>query len=62
MKSSQVRIDSLGTEGQIGNARTYKRALQKVPAKLHARPEAVGMVVGYYYKEDHVNVLKERYL
>jgi hypothetical protein len=51
MKSSQVRIDSLGMEGLIGNVRTYKVALQKLLAKLRGNPEAVGVVVGYYYKQ-----------
>lgn len=51
VKSSQVRVDSLGMKGLIGNARSYKAALQKLPARLRANPDAVGIVLGYYYKQ-----------
>jgi len=51
VKSSQVRVDSLPMEGLIGNAHSYKAALQKLPERLRANPEAVGIVLGYYYKQ-----------
>lgn len=50
-KSSQVRIDSFGMKGLIGNSRTFKVALQKLPAKLRINQEAIGVVVGYYYNQ-----------
>lgn len=59
VKSSQVRVDSLGMEGLIGNARSYKAALQKLPDRLRAHPEAVGIVLGYYYKQPS-RVMKRR--
>jgi len=51
IKSSQVQIDSLGTQRLTENARAYKAALQKLPTKLRAKPEAVGVVIGYYYNQ-----------
>ncbi|MDQ2973925.1 MAG: hypothetical protein M3R69_00780 [Acidobacteriota bacterium] len=59
IRSSQARIDPLGMDGLIGSARTYKTALQKLPTKLRANPEAVGVVVGYYYKQPSL-VMKRR--
>jgi hypothetical protein len=59
VKSSQVRVDSLGMEGLIGNVRSYKAALRKLPDKLRAKPEAVGIVLGYYYKQPS-RVMKRR--
>jgi hypothetical protein len=59
VKSNQVRVDSLGMEGLIGNARSYKAALQKLPDTLRAKPEAVGIVLGYYYKQPS-RVMKRR--
>jgi hypothetical protein len=35
----------------MGSARSYQAALQKLSAKLRANPGAVGVVVGYYYKQ-----------
>lgn len=51
VKFSQVQIKSLGMDGLIENARLYKATLQKLPTKLRANPEAVGVVVGYYYRQ-----------
>lgn len=59
VRSSQVRVDSLGMEGLIGNARNYKAALQKLPDRLRANPDAVGIVLGYYYKQPS-RVMKRR--
>jgi hypothetical protein len=59
VRSSQVRVDSLGMEGLIGNARSYKAALQKLPDRLRANPDAVGIVLGYYYKQPS-RVMKRR--
>jgi hypothetical protein len=59
MKSNQVRIDPLGMEGLIGSARTYRAALKKLPTRLRGNPEAVGVVVGYYYKQPSL-VMKRR--
>lgn len=59
MKSNQVRIDPLGMEGLIGSARTYRAALKKLPTRLRGNPEAVGVVVGYYYKQPS-RVMKRR--
>jgi len=51
IRSSQARIDPLGMKGLVGSARSYRAALQKLPTKLLAKPGAVGVVVGYYYKQ-----------
>jgi hypothetical protein len=59
MKSSQVRIEPLGMDGLIGRMRSYKAALQMLPTILRANPKAVGVVVGYYYKQPSL-VLKRR--
>lgn len=59
VKSSQVRVDSLGMEGLIGNARSYKAALQKLPDRLRANPDTVGIVLGYYYKQPN-RMMKRR--
>lgn len=37
-KSNQVRLESLAMEGLIGNARSYKAALQRLPERLRANP------------------------
>lgn len=58
-KSSQVRVDSLGMQGLIGDARSYRAALQKLPRRLHANADAVGIVLGYYYKQPS-RVMKRR--
>lgn len=49
-KSSQVQIDFLEAKGMIESGRKYKAALQKLPDRLRNAPDAVGVVVGYYYK------------
>lgn len=51
VKFSQVRVESLGTQVLIKNRHTYKDALRKLPTMLRAKPEAVGVVVGYYYNQ-----------
>jgi hypothetical protein len=60
VKYSQVQIESLGAQGLTENARAYKAALQKLPRKLRAKPEAVGVIVGYYYK--HPSLMMRRRL
>jgi hypothetical protein len=59
VQSSQVRVDSLGMEGLIGNVGSYKAALQKLPDRLRANTDAVGIVLGYYYKQPS-RVMKQR--
>lgn len=59
VKYSQVQIDPLGTRALIENMRTYKAALQRLPTELRAKPEAVGVIVGYYYKQPNL-MMKRR--
>lgn len=48
-KYSQVEIASLGTQGLINSKYVYNQALKTTPFKMRARPNAVAVVVGYYY-------------
>jgi len=59
IRSGQARIDPLGMEGLMGSARSYRAALQKLLTKLLNKPGAVGVVVGYYYKQPSL-VMKRR--
>ncbi len=53
VKSSQVRSEPIGADKNTATrgARNYRAAAQDLVAKLRARPEAVGIVLGYYYKQ-----------
>lgn len=50
IKSSQARLEVVRTEDTIKNAKGYRAALQQLIAKLRAKPEAAGVVVGTYYE------------
>lgn len=50
IRSSQTQLEVVRTEDTIKSARGYQAALQQLIAKLRAKPEAEGVVVGLYYK------------
>jgi hypothetical protein len=52
VRSNQVRLESIGvTENTpVRGARNYRAAVQELITKLRARPQAVGLVLGYYYR------------
>jgi len=51
LKSSQVQSEPVGTEApSTKGTRNYRTAARELTAKLRARPEAVGIVLGYYYR------------
>lgn len=59
IRSNQARIDSLGPQGMVGNARSYRAVLLTLRTELRAHPGLVGVVVGYYYKQPSL-VIKRR--
>lgn len=46
IKSSQARLEVVRTEDTIKSGKTYRAALRQLIAKLLAKPEAAGVVVG----------------
>jgi hypothetical protein len=54
IKYSQVQIESLAMQRLTENARSYKAAMKKLQTRLRAKPEAVGVIVGYYHKQPSV--------
>ncbi len=50
IRSSQAQLEVVRTEDTIKSAKGYRAALQQLTAKLRARPEAAGVVVGTYYE------------
>jgi hypothetical protein len=48
IKSSQARLEVVRTEDTIKSANGYRAALRQFIAKLRAKPEATGLVVGSY--------------
>ncbi len=52
VRSDQVRLESIGTKDELGKgARDYQAATRKLIAELHEKPDAAGVVLGYYYKK-----------
>jgi len=51
IKSSQAQLEVVRTEDTIKSAKGYGAALQKLIAKLRAKPESTGVVVGSYYEK-----------
>lgn len=52
VKSGQVRSEAIGTEAtSVRGARSYRAAAQDLVNKLRTRPQAVGIVLGYYYRK-----------
>lgn len=52
VRFDQVRLESIGTEASsTDNARIYRAARRKLIEKLRERPNAIGVVLGYYYRE-----------
>lgn len=51
VNASQIKIDNLGMKGAFGTAKSYRKALQKLPQVLRTRPKSVGIVLGYYYNK-----------
>ncbi len=50
ISSSQARLEVVRTEDMIKNAKGYRAALHQLIAKLRAKPEAAGVIVGAYYE------------
>lgn len=51
VKSDQVRLEPVGTEASsVEGARNYRAAAQELVARLRAKPGAVGIVLGNYYR------------
>jgi hypothetical protein len=48
IKSSQARLEVVRTEDTIKSLKSYRAALRQLIAKLRAKPEAAGVVVGSY--------------
>lgn len=61
IKSGQVRLEPVGTKSPptANGVHNYRVAVEELVAKLHARPKAVGVILGYYYKNPSV-VIKQR--
>lgn len=60
IKSSQAHLEILGTKDLLAaGTRNYRVAVKELTTKLRAAPEAVGVVVGYYYKNPSL-VMKRR--
>lgn len=51
IKSSQAQLEVVRTEDTIKSAKGYRAALQQLTAKLRAKPEAAGVIVGSYYEK-----------
>lgn len=51
IKSSHAQLEILGTKTLLPNGTTnYRLAVRQLGTKLRAAPEAVGVVLGYYFK------------
>lgn len=51
IRSNQVRLESVGAEAIIVEGiRNYRAATQELITKLREKPQAVGVVLGYYYQ------------
>jgi hypothetical protein len=51
IKSSQAHLETVGTKDlSPEGTHSYRAAAQELTAKLNAKPGAVGVVLGYYYK------------
>lgn len=48
LRSSQVQLEVVRTEDRIESAENYNAALQQLITKLRAKPEAIGVVIGFY--------------
>jgi len=60
IKSSHAHLEILGTKDLLAaGTRNYRLAVKELTTKLRAAPEAVGVVVGYYYKNPSL-VMKRR--
>jgi hypothetical protein len=46
IRSSQAQLEVVRTEDTIKSAKGYRAALQQLAAKLRAKPEAAGVIVG----------------
>jgi hypothetical protein len=53
VRANQVHWESIGANKKLATrgASNYRAAAKKLIAKLWARPDAVGIVLGYYYKK-----------
>lgn len=52
IKSSQAHLETVSTKGLLSKGeRRYRAATQELIAKLNAKPGAVGVILGYYYKQ-----------
>lgn len=59
VKSCQVLIDPLGVQGFSEKRQAYEVALQKVPLILREKPNAIAVVLGYYFNKPG-RVMKRR--
>ena len=52
IKSSQARLETVGTKTLLAEGtRNYRLAVKELTTKVRAAPEAIGVVVGYYFKQ-----------
>lgn len=50
IRSNQAQLEVVRTEDTIKGPKGYRAALQQLIAKLRAKPEAAGVIVGAYYE------------
>lgn len=52
IKSTQAHLETVGTKSLLAaGARNYRFAVRELATKVRAKPEATGVVVGYYFKQ-----------
>ena len=52
IKSSQAQLQIVGTKTlKAAGMRNYKSAVKELTTKMRATPEAIGVIVGYYFKQ-----------
>lgn len=57
IRSNQVQLEAVGTETlSVEGTRDYRAAVQDLIVKLRARPEAVGVVLGNYYRRPNATL------
>lgn len=60
IKASQAHLETVGKKDLLSEgARNYRAATQELTTKLYAKPGAVGVVLGYYYKQPS-RIMKRR--
>jgi hypothetical protein len=56
IRSSQVRSETIGTAATAEGTANYRAAVAELIKKLRVKPEAVGIVLGYYYRRPNTSM------